>query len=59
MKGQTASPFSSHAYGLTLWLTQLPPGLLPSEIGSPFSGILFPGAFTDAAHKDHIHIGFD
>ena len=35
----------------------LPGPLRPSEIGSPFGDI--PGGFTDKAHQDHLHLGYD
>ena len=37
---------------------RLPPSIRPTEIGSPWA---LPGAayFTDGAHQNHIHIGFD
>jgi hypothetical protein len=39
-------------------LSRLDPGIRPTEIGSPWQ---LPGAayFTDAAHQNHIHVGFD
>jgi len=39
-------------------LIDLDPSIRPSEIGSPFA-IAGPAFFTDAAHQNHIHIGFD
>ena len=33
------------------------PDIRPNEIGSPFA-IAGPGYFTDAAHQNHLHIGF-
>lgn len=33
--------------------------LRPDELGHPFGAIGFPGGFTDAAHRDHVHIGYD
>ena len=37
---------------------ELDPSIRPTEIGSPFA-ISGPGYFTDAAHQNHIHVGFD
>ena len=34
-------------------------GLGPDEVGHPFPSIGFDGSFTDADHRDHIHIGYD
>ena len=39
-------------------LSELDPSIRPDEIGSPFA-ITGPGYFTDAAHQNHIHVGFD
>lgn len=33
--------------------------LRPTELGHPFGSIGFPGGFTDADHRDHLHLGFD
>jgi cell wall-associated NlpC family hydrolase len=43
---------------LALELGSLDPSIRPSEIGSPWA---LKGAayFTDAAHQDHLHVGFD
>lgn len=40
-------------------LAQLTSSLRPSELGHPFGAIGFPGGFTDADHRDHLHVGFD
>lgn len=39
-------------------LAILPEDLRPNELGHPFGAIGFPGGFTDADHRDHIHIGY-
>ena len=39
-------------------LAELDPSIRPSEIGSPFA-IAGPAYFTDAAHQNHIHVGFE
>jgi hypothetical protein len=59
VNGQNVSPLNPHAQALTVWLSQFPSELRPSEVGSPFASLLFPGAFSDADHLNHIHIGFD
>jgi len=38
-------------------LQELPADYRPNEIGTPWA-ISGPGYFTDAAHQDHLHIGF-
>jgi len=30
-----------------------------SEVGTPFYDIVYPGAFANSDHRDHVHIGFD
>ena len=55
--GETVGPGSPLARDLASELSQLEPDIRPNEIGSPFA-IAGPGYFTDAAHQNHIHIGF-
>ena len=59
VNGANVSPVNLHAKLLSLLLSQFPDQLRPSEVGSPFYDILYPGAFSDASHRDHVHIGFD
>jgi hypothetical protein len=59
VNGVNVSPLNVHARQLSLLLNQLPDQLRPSEVGSPFYDIIYPGAFADSDHRDHIHIGFD
>lgn len=42
-------------------VTRLPAGVRPSEIGSPFPDLCPPsaGCFSDAAHRNHLHLGYD
>jgi hypothetical protein len=47
------------ALELVLEIAEAQGSLRPDEIGHPFGAIGFPGGFTDADHRDHIHIGFD
>lgn len=49
---------SSNAAALVLVqeVTSLPISIRPEEIGSPWR---MPGVFTDAGHKDHIHLGWE
>lgn len=59
VNGANVSSVNLHAKQLSLLLGQFPDQLRPSEVGSPFYDILYPGAFADASHRDHVHIGFD
>ena len=56
--GAPVSPSNATAYAVALSLGSLPASIRPSEIGSPF-GISGPGYFTDSAHQDRLHVGFD
>jgi hypothetical protein len=55
--GSPVSPSNQAARQLALWIGQGRAGVQPSEVGSPW---LFGGRpwFTDAAHQDHLHVGF-
>jgi hypothetical protein len=55
--GQLVRPSSAIARVLVDELTTLTPPLAPAEVGSPFD-LPQPGFFTDAAHQDHVHIGY-
>ena len=55
--GEIVSPGSALAREVASELSQFDPALRPDEIGSPFA-INGPGYFTDAAHQNHIHVGF-
>lgn len=59
VNGALVSPGNSAARRLAVAAGSLPARFRPSEIGSPFLGIPVPGAFTDADHQDHVHLGFD
>jgi cell wall-associated NlpC family hydrolase len=56
--GQPVGPGNEAARELAESLSQLDPSIRPSEIGSPWalSGAAY---FSDAAHQNHIHVGFD
>ncbi len=49
--GHNVTEINSDAMELAVWLSQLPSRPRPTEVGSPFEGILFPGAFSDANHR--------
>ena len=55
--GEIVSPGSALAREVASELSQLDTAIRPDEIGSPFA-INGPGYFTDAAHSNHIHVGF-
>ena len=58
--GRTVSSNNVDARHLALWLTTFPEALRPSEIGTPWADLApLPGYFTDAAHQDHLHVGYD
>jgi hypothetical protein len=56
--GVAVGPANAAAYAAAVSLASLPASIRPSEIGSPFV-IAAPGFFTDAAHQDRMHVGFD
>ena len=55
--GEIVGPGSPLARAVASELSSLNPDIRPNEIGSPFA-IAGPGYFTDAAHQNHLHIGF-
>ena len=55
--GEIVSPGSALAREVASELSELDPAIRPDEIGSPFA-INGPGYFTDAAHMNHVHVGF-
>ncbi len=55
--GEVVGPGSPLAREVASELSSLDPKIRPNEIGSPFA-ISGPGYFTDAAHQNHLHIGF-
>ena len=55
--GEIVSPGSALAREVASELSEFDPAIRPDEIGSPFA-INGPGYFTDAAHSNHIHVGF-
>ncbi len=55
--GETVGPGSTIAREVASELSSLDPNYRPNEIGSPWA-ISGAGYFTDAAHQNHLHIGF-
>ncbi|HEX4690511.1 MAG TPA: hypothetical protein VH276_07450, partial [Solirubrobacteraceae bacterium] len=56
--GQPVGPGNEAAKRIAIELARMDPRIRPSEIGSPWalSGAAY---FSDAAHQNHLHIGFD
>lgn len=57
--GNLVSASNEAARQVVLGVARLKGGARPTELGHPFGAIGFPGGFTDADHRDHLHIGFD
>lgn len=57
--GEPVSSWNQAAREVVLELAGVQGSLRPSELGHPFGAIGFPGGFTDADHRDHIHLAFD
>ena len=57
--GRPVSASNASARELVLEFASLQGTLRPDELGHPFGAIGFPGGFTDADHRDHLHVGFD
>ena len=55
--GEIVSPASPLAREIASELSSFDTAIRPDEIGSPFA-INGPGYFTDAAHMNHVHVGF-
>ena len=55
--GEIVGPGSPLAREVASELSTLDPEHRPNEIGSPFA-IAGHGYFTDAAHQNHMHVGF-
>jgi len=56
--GEAVSAASAPARVAVHELLAAPDPLRPAELGCPFPDVAAPGAFSDAAHRDHLHIGF-
>jgi hypothetical protein len=55
--GRPVSPSNAAAWRLAVWIGRGRAGVEPSEVGSPWAFGRRPW-FTDAAHRDHLHVGF-
>ena len=58
LDGQPVGPGNQAARELAMALSRLDPSIRPTEIGSPWA-LPGPAYFTDGAHQNHLHIGFD
>ena len=57
--GVPVSASNDRALDLALAILTASPPLRPDEFGSPWPGLSeFPGAFSDAAHQGHLHLGW-
>lgn len=56
--GSPVSESNGSARQVVSTIADLRGALRPSELGHPFGSIGFSGGFTDADHRDHIHVGF-
>jgi hypothetical protein len=56
--GRPVAPSNQAARALARWVGRGGAGVRPSEVGSPWDFGQRPW-FTDAAHQDHLHVGFD
>ena len=56
--GRPVGPGNEVAKKVALELARLSPRIRPTEIGSPWP-LSGPAYFTDAAHQNHLHVGFD
>ena len=59
VNGTPVSSLNRAAELLVTALSQMDAQMRPSEIGHPFSSLMFLGGFSDSDHDGHIHIGFD
>jgi hypothetical protein len=60
INGQLVSPRNGAAEAAARATAKLPPELRPDEIGTPFPELdRLPGFFSDDAHADHLHLGYD
>jgi hypothetical protein len=55
--GHPVSRSNPAAHRLALWIGRGRAGVQPSEVGSPWRFGVRPW-FSDAAHQDHLHVGF-
>ena len=56
--GRPVGPGNAAARRVAADLMRLPPSIRPTEVGSPWR-FANPAYFSDAAHQNHLHIGYD
>lgn len=56
--GEPVSPASEAAHTLVLELLAAPGPLRPEELGQPWPDLVGGGVFSNAAHQNHLHLGF-
>jgi hypothetical protein len=57
--GVNVTSSNDAALELALAIMTTTPDLRPTELGSPWPELAaFPGAFSDADHVDHLHLGW-
>lgn len=57
--GAPVSSSSPSALGVVASLAVIRGQLRPDEVGHPFAEFRFAGGFSDADHRDHVHIGLE
>lgn len=57
--GGPVSSSNTAARRVITFLAGLEGEIRPTEIGHPFTGLVFIGGFSDADHSGHLHIAFD
>jgi len=57
--GAAVTAGNTAALDIARTLAALPAPLRPDEVGTPWPALDDPGFFADAAHRDHLHIGYD
>ncbi|MDP8969060.1 MAG: lytic transglycosylase domain-containing protein [Actinomycetota bacterium] len=56
--GQLVSPLSAASRAMAEWLQAVQASSGFSEVGTPWADLAGDGFFSNAAHQDHLHIGF-
>ncbi|MDP8930042.1 MAG: hypothetical protein M3O70_16105 [Actinomycetota bacterium] len=54
------SSANGDAYELVTWALRMAGNLRPDEVGHPWPSLTpARGSFSDGAHADHVHLGWD
>jgi hypothetical protein len=59
VSGGPVSDLNRAARQIVMSLAAIQGDLRPDELGHPFTDLSVVGGFSDADHRDHIHVGFD